>query len=69
MERRSHVLVDAGESIVADGAVYQGRDMSGGTRDWTVRLRTCHGGRVCRPNGGCASGAAGLTGATGVNLS
>jgi hypothetical protein len=45
MERRSHVLIDAGESIVSDGAVFQGRDLSGGTRDWTVRLRTCHGGR------------------------
>ena len=45
MERRSHVLIDAGESIVADGAVFQGRDMSAGVRDWTVRLRTLHGGR------------------------
>jgi hypothetical protein len=45
MERRSHVLINAAESNVADGAVFQGRDMSGGTRDWTVRLRCCRGGR------------------------
>ena len=38
MERRSHVLIDAGRSLVADGAAFQGRDLSGGTRDWTVRL-------------------------------
>ena len=45
MERRSHVLIDAGESIVADGAVYQGRGTAAGGRDWSVRLRTCRGGR------------------------
>jgi hypothetical protein len=45
MERRSHVLIDAERSLVADGTVFQGRDLSGGTRDWTVRLRTCRGGR------------------------
>ena len=45
MERRSHVLIDAGESIVADGAVFQGRGTSAGGRDWSVRLRTCRGGR------------------------
>ncbi len=45
MERRSHVLIDAGESIVADGAVFQGRGSTAGGRDWSVRLRTCHGGR------------------------
>ena len=45
MERRSHVLIDAERSLVADGTVFQGRDLSGGTRDWTVRLRTCSGGR------------------------
>jgi hypothetical protein len=45
MERRSHVLLDAGESIVADGAVYQGRGSTAGGREWSVRLRTCRGGR------------------------
>ena len=45
MERRSHVLIDAAESNVADDAVFQGRDLSGGSRDWTVRLRRCRGGR------------------------
>src|SRR5262245_55754544 len=45
MERRSHLLIDAGESLVGDGAVFQGRGLSGGARDWSVRLRTCHGGR------------------------
>lgn len=45
MERRSHVLIDAGESIVGDGAVFHGRGRSAGARDWSVRLRMCRGGR------------------------
>lgn len=45
MERRSHVLVDAGESIVAEGDAFQGRQMAGGGRDWSVRLRSLRAGR------------------------
>jgi hypothetical protein len=44
MERRSHVLVDAGESFVADRAVYQGRRSTRRVRQWSVRLRTLRGG-------------------------
>jgi len=40
MEHQSHVLIDAAESIVADGVV-----AGGAHSDWSVRLRTLRGGR------------------------
>jgi hypothetical protein len=39
---RSHVLVDASESLVRDGADFDGRF---GSTNWRVRLRTCRSGR------------------------
>jgi hypothetical protein len=43
MTIKSHVLIDAGQSIVADGATIHG----GPDREskWSVRMYTCHGGR------------------------
>ncbi len=45
MRRQSHILVDASESIVADGVVVQGGQDGSGAAKWRVRLKTCRGGR------------------------
>jgi hypothetical protein len=41
MEQQTHILIDAGESIVADGVVTSDR-----SKDWSVRQRTLRGGRA-----------------------
>jgi hypothetical protein len=46
MTQLSHVLIDAGDSIVADGTTFQGRGGRGAdSSNWRVMLRTCRGGR------------------------
>lgn len=45
MERRSHVLMGPGESIVAEGAVIRGGSGASGARNWSVRMRPLHAGR------------------------
>ncbi len=44
MTVQAHTLIDAGESIVADGTVLQGGGAAG-YLNWRVKLHTCHGGR------------------------
>jgi hypothetical protein len=44
MTTQSHLLIDAGESIVADGTILKGRADSSGP-SWHVRMRTLRGGR------------------------
>lgn len=43
MTTKSHVLLDASESVAIDGFAVEGEHRNGCR--WNVRLRTCHGGR------------------------
>ena len=46
MQSESHVLMDAGEELVADGVVCEGRAATAGGRNWKVNVHTFHrGGR------------------------
>ena len=45
MDRRSQVLIDASESFVAEGTVFQGSRGAIGATGWRARVRTCRGGR------------------------
>jgi galactose mutarotase-like enzyme len=45
MEQRSQLLIDAGESVVAEGTVFQGSRGAVGSTGWHARVRSCHGGR------------------------
>jgi galactose mutarotase-like enzyme len=45
MGLRSQVLIDASESLVAEGTVFQGSRGAVGATGWHARVRTCRGGR------------------------
>jgi hypothetical protein len=45
MTRSTHVLIDSADSIVADGAVFEGRAEIAGSATWRVKLRTLRGGK------------------------
>jgi hypothetical protein len=44
MATQSHVLVDANQSVVRDGAIFEGRRAMAGTSTTQVRIKTCRGG-------------------------